>query len=106
MTPPNLADPPALPSFGREVPPGQPEQVLVIGDDQLLGKDVATGLGHPDDRGRDFFAAPAPVGEAEDHNIDDAVRAVDLPLDEGALARIDTIIAGAGTVVVPSPEGI
>jgi hypothetical protein len=31
---------------------------------------------------------------------------VDLPLDEGALARIDTIIAGAGTVVVPSPEGI
>ncbi|MGA9077081.1 MAG: hypothetical protein WB383_01940 [Acidimicrobiales bacterium] len=31
---------------------------------------------------------------------------MDLPLDEEAFARIDTIIAGAGTAVGPSPDGI
>ncbi|MFZ0058846.1 MAG: hypothetical protein WAL35_02215 [Acidimicrobiales bacterium] len=45
-------------------------------------------------------------GTRDPAHIDDAVRAVDLPLDEGALARIDTIIAGVVAVVGPSPEGI
>jgi aryl-alcohol dehydrogenase-like predicted oxidoreductase len=46
------------------------------------------------------------VGTRDPAHIDDAIRAADLPLDEEALARIDTIIAGAVTVVGPSPEGI
>jgi len=46
------------------------------------------------------------VGTRDPAHIDDAIRASDLQLDEEALARIDTIIAGPVTVVGPSPEGI
>ena len=46
------------------------------------------------------------VGTRDPAHIDDAIRASDLQLDEEALARIDTIIAGVVTVVWPSPEGI
>jgi aryl-alcohol dehydrogenase-like predicted oxidoreductase len=46
------------------------------------------------------------VGTRDPAHIDDAIRAADLQLDEEALARIDTIMAGTVTVVGPSPEGI
>jgi aryl-alcohol dehydrogenase-like predicted oxidoreductase len=46
------------------------------------------------------------VGTRDPPHIDDAIRIADLELDEEALARIDTIIAGAVIVVGPSPEGI
>ncbi len=46
------------------------------------------------------------VGTRDPGHLDDAVRAVDLQLDDDALARIDEITAGAVTVRGPSPEGV
>ncbi|MGD0439018.1 MAG: aldo/keto reductase [Acidimicrobiales bacterium] len=45
------------------------------------------------------------VGTRDPAHVDDAVRAVDLQLDEEALANIDNVTSSAVTVTSPSPEG-